>query len=173
MNTTQIQTQIPNHIELTKSTQDSRVESVSNTNMIKASMTISIEDKDNYQFESISTEFASPGDQNNSFFSPVSYEDINYLANNEISIGDISRPIVIMTYDDGGPAEYIEHIMSVYEEFNFQATFFITGVWAERNLDLVKEMIDRGFIIGYHGWDHSEMTALSEEAVRKQIVDFL
>jgi peptidoglycan/xylan/chitin deacetylase (PgdA/CDA1 family) len=78
-----------------------------------------------------------------------------------------------MTYDDGGREEYIRHIMDVYEEYGFRVTFFVTGQWVERNRELTKEMIDRGFEIGCHGWDHSEMSSLSKEEATKQIEDFV
>jgi len=102
-----------------------------------------------------------------------SCEKIEFLAAHEISCGDRDRQIVIMTYDDGGKEEYIQHIMAVYEQFGCRTTFFLTGEWVDRNHDLAREMIDRGFEIGCHGWDHTAMTKLSHAAVRKQIEDFL
>jgi peptidoglycan/xylan/chitin deacetylase (PgdA/CDA1 family) len=107
------------------------------------------------------------------YWEEISEEEKIFLANNEISFGDRERPVVIMTYDDGGREEYMEHIMNVYEADDLRTTFFITGQWVERNPELVKDMLDRGFEIGCHGWDHAEMTNLGKEGARKQIEDFL
>jgi peptidoglycan/xylan/chitin deacetylase (PgdA/CDA1 family) len=100
-------------------------------------------------------------------------EEKEYIANHEIYHLDRDKAVIAMTYDDGGREEYIRHIMDVYEEYGFRVTFFVTGQWVERNRELTKEMIDRGFEIGCHGWDHSEMPSLSKEEATKQMEDFV
>ena len=42
-----------------------------------------------------------------------------------------------------------------------------------KNKEFTKEMIDRGFKIGCHGWDHANMVNLSDSEARKQIEDFI
>jgi peptidoglycan/xylan/chitin deacetylase (PgdA/CDA1 family) len=103
----------------------------------------------------------------------LTVEEKEYIANHEIYHLDRDKAVIAMTYDDGGREEYIRHIMDVYEEYGFRVTFFVTGQWVERNRELTKEMIDRGFEIGCHGWDHSEMPSLSKEEATKQIEDFV
>jgi len=105
--------------------------------------------------------------------SVISQEEIEFLSNHEISYGDRERPVVMMTYDDGGRKEDIEYIMSVYESYDVRTTFFVTGEWVLNNKELVKDMIDKGFELGCHSWDHPVMTELSKEDARKQIEDFL
>jgi peptidoglycan/xylan/chitin deacetylase (PgdA/CDA1 family) len=100
-------------------------------------------------------------------------EEKEYIANNEIYHLNREEPIIAMTYDDGGREEYIQHIMEVYEKYGLRTTFFVTGEWVERNKELTKEMIDRGFEIGCHGWDHAEMPSLSKGEATKQIEDFV
>ena len=79
----------------------------------------------------------------------------------------------MITYDDGGSEASIYHIMDIYDKYDFKATFFVTGQWVERNPDLVKSMINRGFEIGCHGWDHQEMRHLGVENARVQMEKFL
>lgn len=122
---------------------------------------------DNYISEFNETEAASQEQET------ISTDEIEFLAAHEITSGDQERPIVIMTYDDGGNEENIHHIMEIYEKYNLSTTFFITGEWVQLNLELTQEMIQRGFEIGCHGWDHTEMTHLSDSKVRRQIEEFL
>ena len=100
-------------------------------------------------------------------------EEKEYIASHEINHLDRDKPVIAMTYDDGGSEEYIRHIMKVYEKYGFRVTFFVTGQWVGGHKELTKEMIERGFEIGCHGWDHSEMSSLSREEATKQIEDFL
>ena len=103
----------------------------------------------------------------------IPLEKIEFIATHEVNSGDRERPIVIMTYDDGGSIGDIEYIMKAYESYGFSATFFVTGEWLIKNKEFTKEMIDRGFEIGCHGWDHANMVNLSDSEARKQIEDFI
>lgn len=103
----------------------------------------------------------------------LSDEEALELANNEIFFGDRERPVVIMSYNDGGRPEDIRHLMDVYEKYNLRTTFFVQGQWISRNRELTKEMIERGFEIGSSGWNNAEMTSLDEDEIRKQIEDFI
>ena len=107
------------------------------------------------------------------YMDPVTYGEIEFLTNHEVCSGDINRNIVIMTYDDGGKEEDLNHIMDTYEKYGLRTTFFVTGEWVENNRELTKSIIDRGFEIGCHGWYHSDMTSLSSTEIHKRLADFL
>lgn len=171
-NLTQIQTKMPFKNDITSTCQISNADLHHQTETIDVAMEIKNEEPEIHYPENQLNEFPLVTCENKQLTRTPIINTDEQLANHEIFIGDRSRPIVIMTYDDGGPAYYIDHIMSIYEAYDFTATFFITGIWAERNSDLVREMIDRGFTIGFHGWDHCVMTALTEEQVREQITRF-
>lgn len=103
----------------------------------------------------------------------ISQEEVEFLASHELNTGDRSRKVVMMTYDDGGDPASIERIMNAVEIYDGKVTFFVTGEWLEKNPDVAREIVARGHLLECHGWDHSEMTALSDAEVRKQIADFL
>lgn len=103
----------------------------------------------------------------------VSEEQKIFLMTHEFNKGDKSKNEVMMTYDDGGGVESIRSIMNAYDSYGAKATFFVPGVWLEKNKDFAKEIIDRGFEIGCHGWDHADMSKLSSMEVEKQIADFI
>ncbi|MBR1746730.1 MAG: polysaccharide deacetylase family protein [Clostridia bacterium] len=56
--------------------------------------------------------------------------------------------------------EYVEGMMDVLDRFGETATFFVGGVWAEKNVELVKR-IRLSFDIGNHGYLHKDHAALS------------
>lgn len=107
------------------------------------------------------------------YLSFITTGDVNFLKEHVVKKGDTSRPIVIMTYDDGGSVEKITKVLGAFESYGLYTTFFVTGEWLERNQDLAREIVLRGHDIGCHGWDHSELTSLSRSEVYRQLYDFL
>jgi peptidoglycan/xylan/chitin deacetylase (PgdA/CDA1 family) len=103
----------------------------------------------------------------------VSAEERIFLQAHEFNSGNRSGNEVMMTYDDGGGKRTIEYLMDLYDQYNAKVTFFVPGEWVEQYPEVVKEIIDRGFEIGCHGWDHADMTKLTETQSEQQIIDFI
>jgi len=57
----------------------------------------------------------------------------------------------------------IDKILRILDEHNAKATFFFLGWIVERHPDLVRRIIDKGHEIGYHGYNHVELTSLTRE----------
>ena len=56
--------------------------------------------------------------------------------------------------------EYLINIVKILDSYGLKATFFIGGIWAEKNINLVKHIINNGHEIGNHGYlhlDHNSM----------------
>jgi peptidoglycan/xylan/chitin deacetylase (PgdA/CDA1 family) len=103
----------------------------------------------------------------------TSPEKALFLAGHEINRGNSEKQIVMMTYDDGGAESDMDYILRMYESYRVRATFFVTGEWLTKHQDFAKEMIDRGFELACHSWNHSDMTTLSEQEARDQIEKFI
>ncbi|MCL1807180.1 MAG: polysaccharide deacetylase family protein [Oscillospiraceae bacterium] len=86
-----------------------------------------------------------------------------------IPLIDPSRPMVALTFDDG-PSKHTTRILDVLEQTNARATFFTIGNLIETRRDTVFRAFDLGCEIVGHSWDHSDMTKLSEEALREQLI---
>lgn len=56
--------------------------------------------------------------------------------------------------------DYIPDIMDTLEGAGASATFFIGGCWAEKNEELLREIVGRGFEIGSHGYLHRDHSAM-------------
>lgn len=66
--------------------------------------------------------------------------------------------------------EFIPNILDVLDQKQVKATFFITGRWAEKFPNLVKEINNKGHEIGNHGYSHPHPDKLTVELNKKEIV---
>ncbi|MBP1672522.1 MAG: hypothetical protein H6Q25_337 [Bacteroidetes bacterium] len=80
---------------------------------------------------------------------------------------------VALTFDDGNPSDF-ETVFPILQEFGYTATFFLSiqnigqqGVTWEKYL----EMIRRGMHVGSHGVTHCDLTVLSNEKVRFELME--
>lgn len=65
-----------------------------------------------------------------------------------VALGNSDKPYVYLTFDAGYEAGYTEKILEVLENNQVNATFFITAHYLNSRSDLVKQIIDKGHIIG-------------------------
>jgi peptidoglycan-N-acetylglucosamine deacetylase len=72
---------------------------------------------------------------------------------------------VVLTFDDGPSAEYTPAILDILKSENVPATFFIIGINAENNLNVLKRMYDEGFEIGNHSFTHPNLAEVNAERV--------
>lgn len=75
--------------------------------------------------------------------------------------GNPARRAVALTFDAGADRGYAEYILDVLKEQGVRATFGMTGLWAERNPDLVQRMAAEGHRLMNHSYDHSSFTGQS------------
>ena len=88
-----------------------------------------------------------------------------------ICLGDKETKNIYLTFDEGYEAGYTEQILDILKENDVKATFFLTAHYVNTQEELVKRMIDEGHIIGNHTVNHKSMPSLSEEEIRKEVLD--
>jgi peptidoglycan/xylan/chitin deacetylase (PgdA/CDA1 family) len=77
---------------------------------------------------------------------------------------------VALTFDDGPHAEHTRAVLDILDAHEAKATFFVIGMKAEANAELLHEIARRGHAIGVHGFDHDRfMTLRSARRVRKDL----
>lgn len=59
--------------------------------------------------------------------------------------------------------EYILDMLEVFDYYNVKTTFFVGGSWADKNIDLLKKIYNRGHEIGNHGYNHKDQDKLTEK----------
>lgn len=91
--------------------------------------------------------------------------------NQGICLGNKEKKNIYLTFDEGYEAGYTPQLLSTLKENQVKATFFITAHFVNTQSDLVKQMIDEGHIIGNHTVNHKSMPDLTEEQIRKEVME--
>ncbi len=76
---------------------------------------------------------------------------------------------IALTFDDGPDPVYTKKILEVLERCRVKATFFLIGSRVERYPAIVRGIAAAGHELGNHGYSHSRLTTLSQDAVRREI----
>lgn len=78
---------------------------------------------------------------------------------NAIYIGEENSKKIYLTftmgyenYNDGVPNTDV--VMDILKEKNVPAIFFVDGGYVRNYADMCKKIVDNGFVVGCHGWDH-------------------
>lgn len=82
---------------------------------------------------------------------------------NPIYIGDTKEKAVALMFNVDWGEEVIPEILTVLEEKEVKATFFITGRFAKKFPELVKTIAHAGHEIGNHGYSHPYPNKLNLE----------
>ncbi|MGD6801014.1 delta-lactam-biosynthetic de-N-acetylase [Rossellomorea vietnamensis] len=77
--------------------------------------------------------------------------------------------VLYLTFDNGYENGYTGKILDVLKEEKVPAAFFVTGHYLNSAPDLVKRMANEGHIVGNHSWSHPDLTAVSDEKLRKEL----
>jgi peptidoglycan/xylan/chitin deacetylase (PgdA/CDA1 family) len=72
-----------------------------------------------------------------------------------IAHGPAELSSVALTFDDGPTAGATDRVLDTLAEMKAPAVFFVIGLNAERNPDLIRRMDREGHIVANHSWDHS------------------
>ncbi len=75
-----------------------------------------------------------------------------------VASGPNDRKEVALTFDAGADTGYAPQILDYLRDEGIQATFGMTGLWAEANPDLVRRIVNEGHQLINHTWDHASLT---------------
>jgi peptidoglycan/xylan/chitin deacetylase (PgdA/CDA1 family) len=78
-----------------------------------------------------------------------------------ITVGATSRSVVALTFDAGSDPGNASQILDVLAQNGIQATFGLTGAWAEANPALLRRIVTTGNQVVDHTWDHRSFTGYS------------
>ncbi|MBA9085388.1 peptidoglycan/xylan/chitin deacetylase (PgdA/CDA1 family) [Fontibacillus solani] len=103
---------------------------------------------------------------------PVAQYHINKAYNVVPNDESISKKVVLLTFDDG-PKEQdmINGLLDTLDKHQAKAIFFVNGYRVKANPDLLKQIHDRGQIVGNHSWDHIDLKKENSDNARKQVED--
>lgn len=83
---------------------------------------------------------------------------------------DTEEKKISISFDAAWGAEDFPTIMEILDKHNVKTTFFMTGEWVEKYPDCVKTLVEKGHDLGNHSATHPDMTTLSKEEQREQIL---
>lgn len=76
---------------------------------------------------------------------------------------------ICLTFNDGPDPATTPAILDVLDKYGIKATFFVIGHKAREYPELVKQMADRGHVIGVHGYEHKILAGLSSREVKTDL----
>lgn len=85
--------------------------------------------------------------------------------------GNRARKKVALTFDTSDVSEK-SHPMAILDELTrlrAPATFFVCGAWCHKNLEVLRAMLDRGFEVANHSYNHPMFTKLTNEQITAQL----
>ena len=91
--------------------------------------------------------------------------------NNGICLGNSDAKTIYLTFDEGYEAGYTSQILKTLKENDVKAAFFLTAHYVNTQEDLVRQMIEEGHIIGNHTVNHKSMPSLTEEEIKKEVMN--
>lgn len=84
-------------------------------------------------------------------------------------LGDTSKKVVYLTFDEGYENGYSGKILDVLKKNNVKAAFFVTGHYIDSARDLVKRMRREGHIVGNHTDKHPTMPLITVDRMKAEI----
>lgn len=80
----------------------------------------------------------------------------SFRENQEYNIykSETGGKVAYLTFDDGPSTKSTAQILDILDKEGIKATFFVLGISAENNPDMVREIYKRGHKIGNHSYSH-------------------
>ena len=87
-------------------------------------------------------------------------------------LGNTEEKVIYLTFDAGYENGCTAKILDVLKKHDAPAAFFLVGNYMEKNVDLLKRMVEEGHIVGNHTMHHYDMRKLTEKAAfSKELTD--
>lgn len=94
-----------------------------------------------------------------------------YINSRRIPIYCVSREDkqIALTFDAAWGSDKTQNILDILKENEITATFFLVGMWVDKNEDLVKKINEQGIEIGTHSNTHPDLTKLDKTQVELEL----
>jgi len=89
--------------------------------------------------------------------------------NEPVYQGNTGKKMVAITVNVDWGEEYIPQMLEEFKKNDATVTFYVTGKWAEKNSDLLKQMAQAGHSVQNHGYSHLHFNNLSRQDIAEQI----
>jgi peptidoglycan/xylan/chitin deacetylase (PgdA/CDA1 family) len=89
---------------------------------------------------------------------------------NQQPIDCLARPCIALSFDDGPMPPTTDAVLDILEQEQVRATFFLIGKNIPGHEAEVQRMARDGFEIGNHTWSHMDMTTLTPQQIKDELV---
>lgn len=103
------------------------------------------------------------------FFSPKVASTLAAKKKLPIYSVETTEKVVALTFDAAWGADKTDKIMDILDEYGMKGTFFLVGFWIDAYPEKVKEINQRGFLIGNHSTNHPHFNSLSSGQIASEI----
>jgi len=76
---------------------------------------------------------------------------------------------IALTFDDGPDPVYTPQILNILRQEKVPGCFFVVGIMAEKNMELLRQEYDDGYEIGNHTFFHPDMSAIGPRRVKFEL----
>ena len=84
---------------------------------------------------------------------------------------ETKEPKIALTFDAAWSNEDLNQILEILKAHQVRATFFITGIFADRYPEDVKLIYEAGHELGNYSQNHKDMNCLTGETCRREILE--
>ena len=86
------------------------------------------------------------------------------------SVDNDNSKEIALTVNCAWGADDIPEILDIFDRYQVKCTFFVLGVWAEKNPEAVRQMVGRGHEIANHSYSHKLPSKSSKAQLQEEIV---
>jgi peptidoglycan-N-acetylmuramic acid deacetylase len=79
---------------------------------------------------------------------------------------------IYLTLDTGGPMGDTAKLLKTLKDHGVKASFFIAGYNMKAHPDFIRQLVADGHLVANHTITHRDLTKLTDDEVRKEIIDF-
>ncbi len=76
---------------------------------------------------------------------------------------------IALTFDDGPKKSTTNRLLDELKKRNIKANFFVLGMYAEENPDIILRMINEGHLIGNHTYDHKSLYKIKDDEIKEEV----
>ena len=104
---------------------------------------------------------------------PIGNADAAHLSRYDAAyLGDTAQKVLYLTFDAGYENGSTAKILDTLKKHQVPAAFFLVGNYVEKNVDLVRRMVQEGHIVANHTMHHYDMSKLSDKtAFARELTD--
>lgn len=84
--------------------------------------------------------------------------------------GNERKPMVALMVNVSWGTEHLPGMLQVLRSEKVPATFFLDGSWLKKHPEQARALVQEGHEIGNHGYSHPQMSKLSSDRIREEIL---